>query len=505
MHQWIKPRPHKQKLPDLTSDFAKYYRILRNQPFTFTKREYIEKIYDDDAKTIAVTKGRQTELTEYLANWLIHNLARYANTIGLYISDRHSHTSEFSNLRIRDWCLKPSIALDEYVSWKDHTATVLNFKNGSKLFMHSAYGGFEEARSIPVDFAAVDEIQSTKVGELDVLKQTLSHSQYGFLRLVGTGSDEGSEWNKLWKEGTQYEWKNDKWVAKNPGATMHSYHVPQLITPWFDKKEAESVRRRNERRYVTEILGWWYRGAKKPITDEEMFALFDKNYHMLTPGEVDRTLGPVVMGIDYGGGETAFTVPWIEQIIDQQNDIARLIFTQRIEERSTEKQADMIIHLIDGYNPDQVVMDAGGGPRQVEKVEQRFGWRTVKEYYMERPEEPIEEDKLVSDNLLKVDRSWAIGNIIDQVTRPLIIHNKTQNRIILPGQDIKELEWVVDHYTNVMAKTVELQSGRSYTRFVKEDPLEADDAIHAKGYANSAWYLYKRRQSYGEDLQGFQL
>jgi len=489
--------PEELNLPADLWNWTLMVRKLKHQPWSFEDRDYLKQIYLDDVKELDIVKGRQTEITEFSVNWLTFVLSQYPLTIGLYTTDRFSHLREYSNIRLKKWAIQDSELLQKLIPLKDHTMSLVPFNNGSIMLLHSAFHGFEEARSIPVDFAVVDERQASSKEDLEVLRASLSHSKFGWLRTIGTGDIEGSNWEKDYKTGTQYEWKNNQWVARNPGAKVHSYHIPQQITPWFDPVEAEDKKKRNYRAYVTEVVGGWYRGAKKPIVEAEVRKLFDKNYRILTPKEAAMIKGWTTMGIDLGGGEKAFTVPWISKILDENIPISQLIYTTRITERSTEKQGDMLINLINTYNVDQVVVDAGGGVRQVEKLEDAFGWRCTKCRYMTRPENPIEQNQLDSDNVLKVDRTWLLETQIDRITRPWP-GPKPQNRIILPGFNIDDLEWIIDDYTAIEAIETKLSSGRSYTKY--DNPLLPDDALHATGYDYLAWWLKKNKSEFTGEI-----
>lgn len=482
-------------------------RILRGEKFSFKDRPYLLQIYRDDAHRIRISKGRQTEMTEWLANKLLHNAWKHPGTVHLYMADRESHTSKFSNVRIRDWALKTSDVIQNAVaSVNDHTATVLRFLNGSIAFFHSGWSGFEEARSIPADFAYLDEKQSMDSSELAVLEETLGHSKYNFMYEVGTGTLEDSEWHQQWMEGTQYHWdtQSKSWIAKNPGAEVHSYVIPQTIVPWITADDIEKKRLKYTAfRFVTEVLGGWAKGVAKPITVKMMRALFDKNIHLLVPSQVDRNLGPVLLGIDWGGGEQAFTVPWLVQAIDIEIPIFRLIYVKKIEDTDVEKQADKIIQVIEAFEPDLGVMDAGGGPRQAQKIENRYATKIPKCVFMTRPEEPWKYDELWSRNIIKIDRTYSIDSIIDLINRPHIdsVSKISVPRIQIPFAEPGKVEWIVDHFTAIEAKKTKLRSGQEHIIYDHdiENPI---DALMACNYANIAFHLWKRRRQRGAIATG---
>ena len=72
-----------------------------------------------------------------------------------------------------------------------------------------------QPRSVPVDFAVVNEIQSTNVEAIPVLEEALSKSKFGKYRYIGTGSMIGDSWWNLWHKGNQQEWDDSKktWLA----------------------------------------------------------------------------------------------------------------------------------------------------------------------------------------------------------------------------------------------------------------------------------------------------
>ncbi|MEK6527289.1 MAG: hypothetical protein AABZ36_00180, partial [Nitrospirota bacterium] len=229
-------------------------RVLNGKPFSFKNRDYLLPIYRDEAKEIYIAKGRQTEITEFALNWLLFKLANNSGTVGLYISDRDSHTSKFSKLRLKDRAIVQSKILQSIIPLNKHSSTTQPFANGSVLYMHSAWGEFDQARSIPADFVVVDEIQSVNVNEIDVLQEALSHSNFGYMIGIGTGSEEGSDWNKLWATGNQSSWdvNSKSWIPKRPEITdIHSYHLPQTNVPWITPEDIEKKRLKMTKRRFT--------------------------------------------------------------------------------------------------------------------------------------------------------------------------------------------------------------------------------------------------------------
>jgi Phage terminase large subunit (GpA) len=475
-------------LPDDLITWAEQIRMIQGQGFSFTGRPYLPQIYRDTNKEIYIVKPRQIEITEYAVNWLLYNLTKNPGAVGLYITDRQDHVSVFSKLRLRSWGIEQSPVLKSMV--KPGNVSWQPFRNGSHLYMHSAWPDFDKARSIPADFVIVDEIQSTNVEAIPVIKEALSKSRFGKFVGIGTGSVQDDQWWKLWHTGNQQEWDStlNQWIAKNPLSEISSYHLTQYMVPWLSRESIEQKKAvYNPRRFTNEVEGWWYASALKPLIESDIRALFDQSLSFLLPKDVNKDLGPLYLGVDWGGGTHAFTVVWIWQLIDKAAPQFRLIYLERINEKSTEKQADEIIRLVDAYRIDQGLMDAGGGTRQVEKLEDRYAERMIKCSYVARPEKPFE---LVSEeNRIVVDRTWAVESIIDLITRPTP-PNATP-RISIPAANPEFVDWIVDQFTCIEGESVSLSGGKKYVRYI-HPPESPDDALHACMYAYLAWLTQEK-------------
>ena len=466
--------------------FTVQTRILRGERFSFNDRNYLLPIYRDESNRIKIVKGRQMEFSELLVNWLYANLWSNPNTIGLYMSDRDSHTSKFSNLRIKEWTIRASPVIQKITPLPNHTATELKFVNGSILYFHSAWGDFVQARSIPADFAAIDERQDVNGESVDVLLESMSHSKFGKMIEVGTGSDEDTDWHKSFLRSDMKEWdrQSNSWIPQKPenSSIASGYHVSQAMAPWISAEELKQKELdRTPRYYTTEVLGWFYHGLKKPITTAMMRELYDYSITLTRPSQVDHTLGPVFMGIDYGGGDHAFTVPWIEQKIMTTGE-NRLLWTEKMTEKDVEKQAEHLAYLIREYKPLQVVQDAGGGIYQTQQLEKAFGDQIRKCYYIRTPKASEAKDyrfrkesmPLTLDrkhNSVSVNRTWIIDVNISEI--------KSQ-KFMIPAQDEPAVDFVLDHFTAIESVLVKSATG-DYTTY-DHDNEHPDDALHARNY-----------------------
>ena len=482
-------------LPSDPVEWTRRCRVLKGEPWSFDRREYLYQPYRDEADEVYIAKGRQTEISEKLVNRLLCRATTIPHTVHLFVADRQSHTSKFSKLRVRDWALKPSPILNEVAPWKEHTAETLPLPNGSVVYFHSAWSDFEEARSVPADFTYLDEIQSVSVDEISVLLETLGHSKYGKLIGVGTGAPQDSPWHRLHSSGTRYEWDGERWRARgDPAARVHSYTIPQTIVPWVTEAQlAEKRSKYTPARYAMEVLGEFPRGAERPLTEQAVRACLDRSLSYEPAASVrarreQNRCGPVVMGIDWAEGGAASTVVHVAEMTDDAAPVMRVLDITRVDAPDVRTHAERAAALIDEYVPEYAVMDAGGNASAVQEIERRYATGVRKCVFMTRPSDPWKLDELTSRNLVKIDRSYAFEQYVDLVARP---GAAGQARVILPYAEPERADWVVDQYVALEAKTTRLMSGEHHVTYGKAEARQYD-ALLAGIYALVAWRLRER-------------
>lgn len=191
-----------EPIPKNILEFVENYRTIKGKPYSLKGREFLIKPYLESAQQINIVKARQMGVTEFGMNWLFFHLLTHPGTCGLYVTDRQDHVLVFAD-RIHE-AIFSSEKLKPWV--KKVTNDSVKFINSSVLYMITGWGKFEKARSYPVDFAVVDEVQSLDLEGLPVLKETMSASPHKRLILIGTGSDQGDLWWDEWHHGTQLQW-----------------------------------------------------------------------------------------------------------------------------------------------------------------------------------------------------------------------------------------------------------------------------------------------------------
>jgi hypothetical protein len=328
---------------------------------------------------------------------------------------------------------------------------------------------------------------------IPVIEETLSHSRFGTMIMVGTASDEGSEFSRVWQQSDMKEWNAESgaWIPGKPQNRSYSgYHIDQRMAPWIkslppdhpNSIEAKRIRYRSERRFLNEVLGVFYRGLAKPLLSEDLLACRDLQFALM-----DHLDPPYVSyaGIDWGGGQHAFTVVWI--MAKDDKDRWRLIYIRKFDERDPMKQVQIIGNLIPLFNVKQAVADIGYGAVQVSELQKKFADRALGCQYTRRPEIPLERrtsdeyGKRVAQMLLLADRSFWIETAIE-----LIKHKDPTGAVnpllVLPWKEPLDVEWIIEQFTCIEMEEQETVSGKKYHHCTHPEG-EPDDALHAFIYA----------------------
>ncbi|MCW4032067.1 MAG: phage terminase large subunit family protein [Candidatus Bathyarchaeota archaeon] len=480
-------------------EWTKEYRILKGKPFSFQDRDYLFPIYRDTSHRIVIVKSRQMEMTEWIVNWLLIKLTNNPFTTGIYTAPRMDQVSRFSQDRFRAAILD-SEKLREYLLGRkrrdeklgEPAITRIPFSNGSVCYLVSAWGDFGAIRNIPADFIAVDEMQDVQGEAVPVIEECMSHSSYGFMIAVGTASDEGDQFSKLWEESDKKEWNKNAWIQQKPENKFYSgYHIDQRMASWIinlppeHPNSLEAKRQRySERRYMNEVLGLFYRGLAKPLIPDDMLKCVDR-----TLDNVSRLDPPYqsYAGIDWGGGEFAFTVIWIMALDELER--WRLLYCHKFDEKDPMKQVQTIGKMIEGFNVKQAVADIGYGAVQVSELQKRFGDRVYGCQYIRNPAMPLQRvqkdefGKRIAQLMVQADRSFWIEKAI-QIIKKKDRKGESIPDLVIPWNEnvARENEWIIDHFCCIEMEEQETVSGKKYHHYTHPEG-EPDDALHSFIYA----------------------
>lgn len=528
------------KIPKLTlRQFVMQYRPLwEGKPNVLEFLPMWWQIYDDVNPDIFLAIARQRGKSSYLGNRLAWRAICFAPYRSGYVTYEDASLHTFVNQKYRNSIYKGrDNILGKFVRGKTvGSLHSMEFLNGSEQTFQTHASDFTHIEGKSEDEMILDEIQYLNLTAWSRLNESQSWTQ-GPSISAGIGGYMGSKHHKAWLETNQMEWffditdwydrlrfypKDDlegrkgliwgpyltsllkgKWESlANHDSYVHGYHlaqdqfpnVPRTIEDALNKfhvtpKQSLEWKKQDYTYddYMRHVMAKFIKGNVKPFLREDLLKLFDRNSTLTAAADVDHSLGPLLMGIDWGGGKSAYTIFWITQRIHPTAPIMKTLYLRRIKQSDVEKQADMGINIINAYEVDQVVQDAGGGPRQTQKLEQEFGRRALKCNEIERPNTVLprddELDKLYRENRFLIDRTYGIETVRDWITRPHIQDDLSFPRLIipyhtgLPGFVDQDNLWIIEHFEAIEGTVVPIK-GRDYIRYEHAED-EPDDAVHA--------------------------
>ena len=384
----------------------------------------------------------------------------------------------------------------------------------------------------------IDEGQDHNWSKYHNTKETMADTM-GDTIIAGVGGYVDTDYHQIWKTTNQMEyqykrgepyqgydnmsWRADlefngdglvyddymidvqegDWIPKAPNNfSRHGYRISQTFNPKIPLTIQDAIEKykvnpewsiewkKNDPTYLDidfrrNVMAEFVEGDLKPITEKDMLNLFDDTQSLTKADDVNYDLGPVIIGIDWGGGSK--TIIWIWQCIDVKSLIFKLLWVERVDTGDTDEQWEIVKNLCDAYEPDFISIDAGGASDRVQRTQKRYGNRSRRIIYTVRPEAPLptikEEIKQSLELRYVIDRTFSINRIIDLIKHPYKEKDFISNRIILPGKDFEKVKWIIPQFVAIEGEYTNLKStGQLYIKYTHQDS-KPDDALQACNYA----------------------
>jgi hypothetical protein len=527
---------------EIATDFAKfdipYYEwSLRFRPMIEGKKNMLRylvmwhDIYRDEHPWIMLSIARQLGKT----TWGGGKLAYYGckiHTKAVYVTFSDESQRSFSNDKYRGSVLHTdNPELFEIVKGAGSGKGALSrveFLTDSSTSLVTDANEMHHVEGKSADFLFFDEAQNLNLDAYVKAKESQAWTQ-GKTIIAGIGGYLGTMHHKFWLSTNQMRWifHTENWRDKlqfdSGGLVWDDYLIDLLAGHWepqapknsqrhgywlsqemfpnipltrhdavekYHTAEDASIQWKREHYaasyYTRHVLGQFVKGHTRLFTKEMLHKLFDRNLSFTRPEDVDRSKGKIYAAADWGGGTTAFTVLMISQCLHPTGPIFKILYIKRVDDPDVEKQADMFINLCDAYEVDHIGMDAGGGPRQAQKVEKTYADRCTKITYLTRPDTPLprenETDRLRQENRFTIDRTYSFDRLKDLIENPFVQEPYAFPRFIVPGADPQKISWIVDDFEAVQGELIKLKgTGQDYIRYT-HDASQPDDAVHSFNY-----------------------
>lgn len=494
----------------------------------------LQRLHEDTWGWIMIKFARQMTKSAYLATRMGSMMTTKPNQKTTFCTFEDEALTAFSRDKFRTLWSESEIAR-QYVDGSTlGSLSSIRTKNNSSANLVTAVNSFRHVEGKSVNLLIFDEGQNLELEEWVTAGESQSFTNGKFI-IAGIGGYKETEYDKWWKSTDQRNWiySNEYWRDKlefnqnglvwdeymldvlagywkqtiQENQSRHGYYANQYQAPWIPLKkidcekyrlpESKSIQWKREEYTANDfsrhVLAEEIAGEVKPLLTEDMDKLFDPNVRLTLGKDVDYDLGPVIVGIDWGGGGK--TIVWIWQCIDDKAPIFKLLWVEKVETNDTKEQTEICFNLIDAYNADFVGIDAGGAPDRVQAIQKRYGNRTIKISYHPRPERPLptkSELKMQRKEMRYViDRTFSIDRIIGMIKYPVIFEDDKQYKIILPGANKEELRWVIQQFVALEGELTNLKStGQKYIKYTHKDS-QPDDALQACNYAYIGWDIFR--------------
>jgi hypothetical protein len=378
------------------------------------------------------------------------------------------------------------------------------FANGSELFVRAAYHSGDAVRGVSADLLLVDEVQDIAAGDLPVLQETLSHSQFGRTILTGTPKLIENHLEAAFARSTASEWtiacrgcganvildehslglhgiicrhckgsldvSTGTWIPRNPTSVWgDGFWINHLMVPWLNVDEIlERQATYDLAKFKNEVLGLSTTLGDHVVTRAELEACCSDRPMCQKFADIPAAAREnVIVGIDWGGGGRSRTVVvtgWMRP--DFVFEVGA--FHRFQVDEDTDNLLNQVADICRRFRVRWIAADGGGAGHHLnrlllDRLNSRDGMYAI--LYSAAGQEPRQEGQL---SKWTVCRSATIGTLFSRVKKGSIVFPKAVD---------------CGSYLNEFAcEVVEYDDETRAVRYTHPETMQ-DDALHATNYA----------------------
>lgn len=364
----------REKIKSTFTDFIQKTMRLDGSPWRFTNRPYIYPIINNNCKRILMLAARQVEKSTTLAGTMLSQGCLNPNKSYLYVSPTMKQTGVFSRKKIDEvFETSPLLRAGFYPGVKGFKVEEKRLKNHTTLYFRSAFHDADGIRGITSSSTQFDEIQDILQEVIPVVEACSQKQLDAQFRYSGTPKTLDNTIHRQWEISTQKEWhvkctgcgkynlldidcvlldKPGIWCKKcqhilhsNQGlwvsgkiSDLDGYRLPYIILheKYIDWKDLFfKIRNHDTGTLMNETFGMSYDNGVKPLTREQLIRACDSERMMWSEIPVEYQGNRMFAGIDWGGGNTGFTVLTIGYF-DNSYQKFRIVFAKRFIGREAE-------------------------------------------------------------------------------------------------------------------------------------------------------------------------
>ncbi len=304
---------------------------LNNMPLRIPAESmrHLYPIYNRPSKKILLRFARQTHKSTTVGYKISLPCIKYSNFHSLYVAPTGNQVSVFSDDKLNSALKNSEIIRDNFfdTQTKDQVS-YKELRNGSKIYLRSAFHTADSSRGITADMSCIDEVQDIISDHIPVIEQCKSHSLAKWEHLkervphlpmhlfnssmyAGTPKTVENTMEKYWTQSTQNEWiikcsnqgckkynyineenigatclicnkcgkpiyyENGQWISMNKSGFIEGYRLPQIILNWVNNKNNPEAWKTNvietrkiypTEKFFNEVLAIAYANARHPLS-----------------------------------------------------------------------------------------------------------------------------------------------------------------------------------------------------------------------------------------------
>jgi hypothetical protein len=513
------------------SQLARAILQLKGKPLDLEEYKPFEMIYDTSPQESLIKAGRQIGKSVSLGGMTVAEsiIRSYFNT--LYLAPYSSQTSRFSSAYLDPFLYSPIIKKHFLDASSKKNVFEKSLNNGSRIYLSYACDelGSDRIRGASVDQLFLDEIQDISQEAIPVLKETLSASEFAFVRYTGTAKTENNTLEINWRRSNMLEWvvqcphcgkytipndfdtcmkilenpdgpgcvhcgkvldmKTGQWLAAKPHVKdFYGYHCPQCIIParckpkkWKELRAkafgTEGGRGYSTAKLANEVFGLASGVGGRILSQREAMACcnsartkFDEGFPTDGRGIVCTTLG-----VDWSvsGSTKSYTV--ITVLGYDFTGKCYVLFTERLNGVDILEQVRRVEYLYHKFKCTMLGSDRGVGVLQGQLMKQDLGDDKVNMINYVASKAQLRWDK--EGLFFAADRTM---NIDTTVLKAKMGPSKFET----PCWELMSEFW--QDALNVFEE--ETQAGR---RVYRKDEDLTDDWLHSVTFANIAYMIVR--------------
>lgn len=178
--------------------------------------------------------GRQVSKSTSLASHgvMLSNCIPYFRT--LYVTPLYEQIRRFSNNYVRPFIDRSPIKPLWSGTSTENSVLQRSFKNLSVMLFSFALMDADRIRGVSCDKVCLDEFQDMDPDHVPIIRETMSHSDYGILQMAGTPKSLDNPIEGTWRRSSQAEWFIPCYSCGTWNIPSLEFHIDRMIGPGHD-------------------------------------------------------------------------------------------------------------------------------------------------------------------------------------------------------------------------------------------------------------------------------